>query len=150
MPTNGPNSTTTVGGGGICPSRVLQFCSRSSRLSIGIISNRYFITPTTKGLVGTIDSRMDNGVETQPGGITCIFQDIEEWNMIPLGLFVKHSKLPPHLMGFKGFSKDCWEIESDCRKFLKKCWALNNPFNNMSNIPYTRSWQDHTNEPTML
>ena len=84
-----------AGGGGICPPEYYSLAAvipglvlfgAALVLSKNIDSNRLLVT--TKGL-GTIDSKVDIGVEKQPEEI--LFKDVEEWNMTPFGLFVKHS-----------------------------------------------------------
>ena len=86
---------TGPGGGGICPPEYYNFGAIVPGLLIigsafalykNISSNRLLIT--SKGL-GTIDTSMDIKAEKQPEEI--LFKDIEEWNMTPAGLIVKHS-----------------------------------------------------------
>ena len=90
-----PWFTGAGGGGGICPPEYysleavvpgLVLIGAAVTLSKSIDSKRFLIT--TKGL-GTIDRTLDIGVKKQPEQI--FFEDVEEWNMTPFGLLVKHS-----------------------------------------------------------
>ena len=86
---------TGAGGGGLCPPEYynleailpgLLIIGLAVVLSNYINSNRLLIT--MKG-IGNVESKIDIGVEKQTEEI--LFNDIDEWNMTPAGLMVKHS-----------------------------------------------------------
>jgi len=83
------------GGAGFCPPEYynlgavvpgIAIILAALALNMNISSNRLLVT--TKG-IGTIDKTMDIGAVKQPEEI--LFKDIDEWNMTPAGLIVKHS-----------------------------------------------------------
>ena len=84
---------TGSGGGGICPPEFYNFAAivpglllliSSIALYQNISANRLLITSRGLGIV-----EAQRNIQSAPEDI--LFEDIEDWNMTPVGLFVQHS-----------------------------------------------------------